>query len=146
MKKIVICLFLIVALIFCAAKDEPTVPNLRVISGTQEIEGLSCGYELVYQRVWGETSHIIADCAGVEQVAKEADSLHLKGGEMLKLDFSQVIDHYVIFDWNKQAEIEMQSNDFVAPQDVGTYLYVITAYFGKSEASYVIKIEIESEI
>ena len=36
MKKIVICLFLIVALIFCAAKDEPTVPNLRVISGTQE--------------------------------------------------------------------------------------------------------------
>ena len=54
--------------------------------------------------------------------------------------------YYVIFDWNKQAEIEMQSNDFVAPQDVGTYLYVITAYFGKSEVNYVIKIEVESEI
>ena len=146
MKKIVICLFLIVALIFCCAKDEPTVPTLTVMSGTQEINGVSCGYELVYQRAWGETSHIIADCAGVEQIAKEADSLHLKGGEILKLDFNQVIDHYVIFDWNEQAQIEIQSNDFVVPQDVGTYLYVITAYFGKSEARYVIKIEIHSEI
>jgi len=146
MKKIVICLFVIVVLIFCSAKDEPTVPTLRVMSGTQEIKELSCGYELVYQRAWGETSHIIADCGGVEEVAKEADSLHLKGGEILKLDFNQLIDHYVIFDWNKQAEIEMQSNNFIVPKEVGTYLYVITAYFGKSEASYVIKIEIESEI
>jgi len=146
MKKIIICLFLIVVLIFCSAKDEPTVPNLRVIFGTQEIEGVTCGYELVYQRVWGETSHIIADCGGVEEVAKEMHSLQLKGGEMLKIDFNQVIDRYVVLDWNKKIEVDMQSSDFIVPQEVGTYLYVITAYFGKSKASYVIKIEVESEI
>lgn len=143
MKRIVICLFLIVALIFGSAKDEPTVPTLRLISSNQEVEARSCGYELVYQRVWGETSHIIADCVGIEEVANEMNSLKLKGGEMLKIDFNQLIDHYVVVDWNQQIEVDMQSNEFVVPKEAGTYLYVITVYFGQSEASYVIKVECE---
>lgn len=32
---------------------------------------------------------------------------------------------------------------FVAPQEVGTYVYGVTAYWGENEATYVIKVIVE---
>ncbi len=118
------------------------IPNLSVTSTNQEAEVSGCGYHLIYQNVWFEKSAVIADCAGPYEVANTLEALQVKAGTTLKIDFDQVVNRYVVLDWN--AGIELETKDgLVVPDEVGMYIYLITVYFGESEASYVIKIEVK---
>lgn len=143
MKKILISILVIIILVISSARDELVIPNLSVTSTNQEAEVSECGYRFIYQTGWFEKSAVIADCIGPDEVAKMLEALQVEAGSTLRIDFDQVVDRYVALNWNEGIEVEVKDG-LVVPDEAGMYIYLITAYFGESEASYVIKIEVNN--
>ena len=52
------------------------------------------------------------------------------------------MDQLVILDWQQDVKLKT-SNVLIAPEELGTYVYVVTAYWGENEATYVIKLLVE---
>lgn len=142
MKKILACLTVILLLLMASGKDEPSLPSLKVISDGSETEALSCGYRLTYRSGWFQKTNVVADCEGVEEMAKLSDGLKVVPGESLDFEFDQSMDQFVVLDWQQAVELDAEGK-LIVPTEAGTYVYVVTAYWGDNEATYVMKVIVE---
>lgn len=142
MKKILVCLAVILLLLMVSGRDEPNVPILSVISDGQKTEALSCGYRLTYRSGWFQKTSVVADCAGVDEVAESLEGVKVSPGETLNFEFDQRMDQFFILDWHQEMELDAEG-EIIVPTEAGTYVYGVTTYWGENEATYVIKVVVE---
>ena len=120
-KKSNRALILIIVLIIAFAKGEAKVPSLMVIADGLEVEAINCGYELTSKEPWLQQTTVTANCAGVDEVAKQLEGIKVSPNTVLDFSFDKTKDQLVILDWHQ--EVELNTKDmFVAPQEVGTYV------------------------
>ena len=129
-------------LVIASAKDEPKVPILMVTADEVEQEAMNCGYELIYKEPWFQQTTVIADCEDVNEVAKRLDGIKVSPNTAIYFSFNETMDQFIVLNWHQ--EVELNTTDvLIAPQKVGTYVYMVTAYWGENEATYVIKVIVE---
>ena len=46
------------------------------------------------------------------------------------MSFDETMDQLVILDWQQDVKLKT-SNVLIAPEELGTYVYVVTAYWGE---------------
>ena len=120
-KKSNRALILIIVLSIASVKYEAKVPSLIVIADGLEVEAINCGYELTSKEPWFQQTTVIANCAGVDEVAKQLEGIKVSPNAVLDFSFDKTKDQLVILDWHQ--EVELNTKDmFVAPQEVGTYV------------------------
>ncbi len=142
MKKIFICLLLIVALVIASAKDQSNLPTLTVSANQVEEEATHCGYRLMHKDHLFQKTVSIADCIRINEVVNQIEEVKVSRNTAVELSFDETMDQLVILDWQQDVKLKT-SNVLIAPEELGTYVYVVTAYWGENEATYVIKLLVE---
>lgn len=83
-----------------SVKYEAKVPSLIVIADGLEVEAINCGYELISKEPWLQQATVIADCAGVDEVAKRLEGIKVSPNAVLDFSFDKTMDQLVILDWH----------------------------------------------
>ena len=84
----------------------------------------------------------VADCIRIDEVVNQIEEVKVSRNTAVELSFDETMDQLVILDWQQDVKLKT-SNVLIAPEELGTYVYVVTAYWGENEATYVIKLLVE---
>lgn len=135
MKKFTFLGAMFIALIVSGCSDSYNKGTTEIISGDQppnvivEVEGEM--YETVLGSYCWDSSNGELECvdtfAGSVDLLKDKEPIQIKAGEkiVLKMDYTPKPSkiHFTQITNGKQSEIELNDNQFMAPDDKGIYFY-----------------------
>lgn len=144
MKKFIFPLLLLFTILFtgCSSNTSIDTPTLSITYKNEWVSVLKGGFEWNRRIGIFKMESVIADAPAPTELAKKISAYELPAKAQLDLKFNKKPQSIEVVSWGylKDNDYSFTENSITVPNEPGTYIFEIRAYWKQGRVSYTTKV------